>query len=65
MTYFDGFLGAESSVAEHQKIISELIAKNFAAAADMIESNWKESFQRRLSKLDIDKDETLLPLQEE
>ncbi|QYK67225.1 GntR family transcriptional regulator [Paenibacillus sp. S02] len=65
VTYFDGFLGAESSVAEHQKIISALIAKNFAAAADMIESNWKESFQRRLSKLDIDKDETVLPLQEE
>ncbi|WP_261304424.1 GntR family transcriptional regulator [Paenibacillus andongensis] len=49
VTYFNGFLGAAQSVEEHTKFIQAIKTADFAAAAEMIEVNWKESFQRRLS----------------
>ncbi|QRG70193.1 GntR family transcriptional regulator [Brevibacillus choshinensis] len=52
ITYFNGISGAEQSVEEHKKIILSLKEKNFEAAADQIEANWQESFQRRLSNME-------------
>ncbi|MGF9905975.1 GntR family transcriptional regulator [Brevibacillus porteri] len=54
ITYFNGISGAEQSVEEHKKIIHSLNEKNFEEAAERIEVNWQESFQRRLSNMELD-----------
>ncbi|MGC5325076.1 GntR family transcriptional regulator [Brevibacillus sp. SYSU BS000544] len=61
ITYFNGISGAEQSVEEHKKIIHSLKEKNFEDAAERIEANWQESFQRRLSNMEVENSTARLP----
>ncbi|MET3293047.1 UNVERIFIED_CONTAM: DNA-binding GntR family transcriptional regulator [Brevibacillus sp. OAP136] len=54
ITYFNGISGVEQSVEEHKKIILSLKEKDFEATAERIEANWQDSFQRRLSNMEVE-----------
>ncbi|AHV96011.1 GntR family transcriptional regulator [Paenibacillus sabinae] len=54
VAYFNGFSGAEQSVEEHKAIITALKEENWAAAAENIEANWKNSFRRRFAASETD-----------
>lgn len=54
VAYFNGFSGAEQSVEEHKAIIAALKEENWAAAAEHVEANWKNSFRRRFAVSETD-----------
>lgn len=46
MAYFKGYSVTEQSIAEHQRILEALEARDYDGAAEWIKTNWEESFER-------------------
>jgi DNA-binding GntR family transcriptional regulator len=53
VVYFGGWDLADLSISEHERILEALRAGDYAAAADAVGSNWKQSLRRLLEREDL------------
>lgn len=53
VVYFGGRDLADLSISEHERIVEALRAGDYAAAANAVESNWKQSLRRLLDRDDL------------
>lgn len=54
VVYFGGGELADLSISEHERILEALRARDYEAAAGVVESNWKQSLRRLLERDDLE-----------